>query len=528
MKKTLSLLSLFAFSIITKAQELHIEWNRFIGGDGSCWAQIRSSIATSDNGILFIGSTSCDDKGDIPPYNVPGTDVFVGKLDSSQQLSWVRMLGGNGADYGDALTEFPNGDFGIGITTSSLDLPGFHDGSDIFLVRLANDGTVKSQKCYGGYYAETVISLVPTEENGLVVLATSTGASDDVPSHYGGSMFLNDWWLFKTDSSGNIIWSKVYGGTDDEHGGKGSLIAIDTSYYIFGSSRSTDHDCTDTAWHSGTNSWYDLYLLKTDTAGNLLWSKSYGGTGYERATMAIHDSTDSTVVMLGESQSYDHNSIGNHGGPDQLVVKADLNGNVIWNSMLGTSSQEFPKSICRHSSIGYYVVGNTDYGTIGGQDGVISYIGINGDSISRLVFGSISHESVASVHQYNEGFVTTGSTQKTSFTEGVNIWHQGEGPAAFSFISKLEYWPLNIANLKEESTLLITPNPAQNIVQIKLPNEKGRLVVWSMNGKKMFQKKIRKETQYIEIGISDWSKGIYLVQWESENGGVLAEKLVNN
>jgi ribosomal protein S11 len=469
MRKLYLILFLFFTDISLNAQELHLEWTRYIGGDNTCSVSGRFAIPTSDKGILFTGMTNCNNVGQMPPCSFDHLNAYIGKIDSFQQLSWLKTFGGSEDDLGNALCETSDGGYAMVVRTISYDgdVIGNHGLGDIWLLRFNHNGDLLWKKCYGGGWDEVPASIIATPENGFLISGSSTGSGGDVPGHYGPSQFYNDWFVVKTDENGNIIWSKNYGGTDDESL-FGSILVINNSYYLVSKSESKDYDCTDTLWHSNVNTEFDAYVLKLDTAGNIIWSKSYGGSKFDDARHAIYDDRDSSIVFAGETSSNDFMVNNNHGSRDILVMKINLDGELQWSTCLGASNSQLGASICKADDNGYMVSGLASYGGIGAQDGWISYLNSNGEEQTSKFFGSTSNDIINSIVPYLDGFVTIGWTIGANFTEGQNIGYTSLQNISYMPLSYFDYWPVFTGKIsKEENGLKVYPNPAGDELHIK-------------------------------------------------------------
>lgn len=153
-------------------------------------------------------------------------------------------------------------------------------------------------KTYGGTGSDTGTGdTVQTSDGGYAI------SGDTNSSGTGGS----DFWLIKTDSDGNAQWNETYGGAFDEVSG-GMCLTSDGGFAIAGGTYS---------FGAGGE---DFYLVKTDSAGNMQWNQTYGGTGLENG-YALLQSSDGGYLLTGTTQSF------GAGGNDIWLVKTDALGN---------------------------------------------------------------------------------------------------------------------------------------------------------------------------------------------------------
>jgi hypothetical protein len=157
----------------------------------------------------------------------------------------------------------------------------------------ANGGALAWNKTYGGTNDEGAYPLVQTVDGGYALAGFTRS--------YGAGGW--DVWLVKTDSSGNMQWSKTYGGTGDE-GAYSMVQTTDGGYALAGSTNS---------YGAGSN---DFWLVKTDGAGNPQWTKTYGETGDDYA-YSIVQTSDGGYALAGCGFAN--------------LVKTDSSGNMQWN-----------------------------------------------------------------------------------------------------------------------------------------------------------------------------------------------------
>ena len=119
-----------------------------------------------------------------------------------------------------------------------------------------------------------------TSDGGYVAAGFTASFDFDVSGNHGGY----DYWIVKFDSTGDTLWTKTYGGTNDD-------IALsikqtcDQGFIIAGYSYSNDGDITD---HNGSTGFTDSWLVKTDSQGNIEWSESLGGTDMDKEIGRAH------------------------------------------------------------------------------------------------------------------------------------------------------------------------------------------------------------------------------------------------
>lgn len=517
MKKLLLICIIQFITYCSYCQSLHVDSTRFITGNKLSSTILNSAIPTTDGGILFVGWTGGNPGGIVPYFpDTTSANVLVGKMDNNKQISWIKLFGGTLGDNGMAACEVPDGGYAVLCIVQSLDMDVTdHKGAnDLWLLRLDANGNVIWKKSYGSSYSDVALSVANTPDGGFVMLGNTNGSDGDVPFHYGGYFEL-DWLVVKTDGAGNVQWSRNLGSTADEYT-RGAILAIDDSYYLIGASAGTDNDCTDTAWHSGVRTPYDCYILKMDAAGNVVWSRSYGGSGGEAAFHAIYDKRDSTIMITGLTTSSDYMVTENHGLEDVWVVKVNKEGNLIWQKSIGSSKSEGGVSICATHNGGYMILATVG-GVVGRGDMWLIMTDEDGNKIADKVIGGTESEFPRVVHPFSGGYAIAGISSSISFTEGITYGR--ETPYQAGFISFIDFWKASVSDINGQiNQLILVPNPATGSVKIIVPESRksGVLSVMNSIGSSIYSLKFN-GIGNIELNTDNWPAGAYLVQWQGDD-----------
>jgi len=284
------------------------------------------SVLTNDGAGYFFGLGTID--ATITQY-----DFCLAKMNLYGDTLWTKIYAGNGNDGANRLYEDINGSIQtIGSTYS------FGSGSaDIYLLKLNSVGDTLWTKAIGNPYYNIGINSLKLSDGNFMILALTDSIG----------VGLNDCGLIKIDSSGNILWNKFY----DGGGAEGSLTGIapmtDGGFVLSGSTKS---------YGAGD---YDTYVIRTDSLGNIIWAKTYGGSLGEGGA-SITKCADGVVVANAT------NGFG-QGGYDIYVVKLDFNGNIMWAKTYGTTIDEFASKIKQTSDNGFIIGGF--YGVVTGDRG---------------------------------------------------------------------------------------------------------------------------------------------------------------
>jgi hypothetical protein len=185
-------------------------WQKCLGGTSNETAvAIRQ---TADHGFIVTGNTNSNDG------NVTGNhglnDVWVLKLSESGNLDWQKTLGGTDYDYGYSIEETAEGGYIVAGSTKSIDgnVIGNHGGTDAWVVKLSNVGTLIWQKALGGSGGENAYQVHQTAQGDYIVAGYTNSTGGDVSENHGGS----DAWFLKLSTIGTLIWQKTLGGSSNE------------------------------------------------------------------------------------------------------------------------------------------------------------------------------------------------------------------------------------------------------------------------------------------------------------------------
>ncbi|MFH2035407.1 MAG: DJ-1/PfpI family protein [Candidatus Zixiibacteriota bacterium] len=208
---------------------------------------------------------------------------------------FARIYGGSASEGAFDLLELDNGDFMItGYTFSGGD-----GDADLLIARVKKTGELDWMRTYGGGGNEYGYGIAPTKEGGFLAagFTTSYGSGD------------KDVYLVKIDDAGNIIWEKEYGGQSWE-AGRSVCVTDDNHYLVCGFT------------HSFGAGEEDIYLIKVDSGGHEIWSKTYGGERVEVGNTVIQ-AQDGNYIVSGTSGTYAG------GNTDFYLMIIDKDGAVI-------------------------------------------------------------------------------------------------------------------------------------------------------------------------------------------------------
>lgn len=280
-----------------------------------------SRLFLDKNGDYVVISSSISNDGDVLGSHLNSTctscsDAWMFRTDTSGGINYSKRLGGSWGEAGKDLIFTADSGYMLLCATKSDDgdVSGLHGlpGGDLdnWLVKTDHAGNILWQKCYGGTYNEVPYRIIQTLDNGFLMIGSAQSLNYDVTGNHG----FDDVWVLKTDSSGNIEWQKCFGGSSFDSG-TDAIQFEDSSYLILAYTNSNDGDVIGLHGNS-----VDAWLLKLDKSGQLVWQKCYGGSQDDRG-LEFTQTTDGGFLMCGTSSSNDGDVSGNHGFYDVWLVK---------------------------------------------------------------------------------------------------------------------------------------------------------------------------------------------------------------
>lgn len=349
-------------------------WAKNFGGTGTTYSH---GLTLDGSGNIYIigtfsNTTDFDPNGGITNLtSIGGNDAFISKLDGNGNFIWAKSMGGASNDAVKSVAIDASGnviatgtysgtaDFDPNAGVSNLTSAG---GGDIFVLKLDAIGNFLWAKSMGGssndfpgcmnidfsgniYTTGHFEATVDFDPSASVFNLTSSGAED---------IFIS-----KLDANGNFIWAKSIGSTstDISYG-----ICIDVAGKIYTTgyySGTVDFDPNAGITNLTSVGGDDVFVLKLDSNGDLIWAKSMGGSGLEYGKTLVLDNISSIYIsgLYNGTADFDPNSGTNNIVPngifDVFISKLDTSGNFVWVKSFGGTDMEYATAIVldKHHSI---------------------------------------------------------------------------------------------------------------------------------------------------------------------------------
>lgn len=404
MKIFIYLIFLFLAECVS-GQIPEIQWAKCFGGTSTDRA--RCIIETTDGGFIAVGSTASND-GDVTD-NHGSYDNWIIRFDSVGNIIWQNAFGGSSWDDGTSIIKCYDGNFIIAANTWSEDgdVSFNHGDRDWWVVKISGDGDILWERSYGGSYTEYAYSIQQTFDSGFIICGYAGSNDGDIMGYHG----YKDYWIVKTDSIGEIEWQSCLGGTDYEYA-YSITQTIDGGYFVCGNSLSDDGDVIGIDPIDNGNIW----ILKLSETGEIVWQKNFGGTLADYA-YSIKSTPDGGSIIAGTTFSINGDVVGNHGSSDMWIIKLNSTGSVLWKKCFGGNGFDGANEIELTSDGGYIIAGYTfsidgditEY--FGNYDYWIVKIDADGNLLWQKSLGANLSEKCYSIKEtIDGGFIVAGET----------------------------------------------------------------------------------------------------------------------
>ena len=513
--------------ISSYAQTPIIQWQKSLGGTDLDEAY--SINISNANGFIITGYSDSWD-GDLTNSH-GGDDLWLVKLDTSANLSWQKSLGGTESESGHLVLQTLDGGYIICGNTSSIDgdvtglhVDFFHE-DDYWIVKTDNAGNIEWQKCLGGTESDRGNAIYQTADSGYVVIGEASSNDGDVAFHYGCNGCPEDFWIVKIDKNGNLEWQKTYGGTGYDFA-QSIIQTANGGYIAVGVTTSIDGDVT------GNHGGFDAWVIRLDSAGNLLWQKCYGGSAGD-ALYSVAEVSNGEFVIAGNTDSDDGDVSNNHGVEDAWLLKINNLGTILWQKCFGGSSGDNSFSMEMTTDGGFVMTGETDSndGDVTGNHGQGDFWIIKTDQNGNLEWqkclGGSSPDIAYSVKQCSDnGFIIAGFSESNDGDVTGNHSGGSCGPTCRDFwVVKLSPSGTNVQDVASFEKLSTAIDDKLHYSLSSSANCNSQLQLFDVMGRIIFEKQVEIKNGYnkSELQIPSLSPAVYFVRVKTEAGSVTAK-----
>ncbi|MBL7995107.1 hypothetical protein JNM05_07000 [bacterium] len=328
-----------------------------------------------------------------------GCDNNKSSLHEAPIITFEKAIGNSDWQMGLASVQSSDGGYLIaGITgdSSGIDENGY-------LVKINSSGDTLWTRSYGMTYRDGFFDIKSTSDGGVIIVGRSI---DDIQ--------YDNVYVIKLDAISNLQWSRYYGSLNDSEEAASILQTPDGGYLICG--------------RNGINGvYYDVYLLKINSSGDSLWSKTYSRAGNNFGS-SILNTNDGGYIIAGHTVD--------SGNEDVYLVKTDATGNITWNKTYGGSGNDIGRDIKQTKDNGYIIVGRME------NDIYLIKANSSGDTVWTRTFDGYGYWAGSSVELADDGgFLVAGSVLNNSnnssdvyllkvSANGDSLWSRSFGGAA--------------------------------------------------------------------------------------------------
>jgi hypothetical protein len=519
MKKICSTITLLFFAVNTFSQN---SFQRLIGGPQHERSQ--TVYSTGDGGYMVNAASGSFGAGDI--------DMMLIKLDVSGNILWSNTY--NTGEYDNAEFSIQTSDQKY-VCAGRSNINGGSFPTSAIIYKTDSAGNLLFSKRYGGTGNDGFVHIIETSDNGFAAVGNTQSLSA------GGSDIL----LVRTDLNGDTIFTRSYGTAENESGSY--VIQLPDNGFLIAGRQATVN---------GTRG--DGILLRTDSAGNQLWSKMYGDTLFEELTSVQHTS-DGGFIVSGSTTG------NGSGGFDILLMKTDSGGAVTWSQAYGGAASDAAYDVHITSDNGFLVSGFTEslgYGhrlSQGADEsnifllktndtGAVQWMEVYGDGLQDEAFRSaIASDGGYLVGGFTTNYLTSDSSQiiiiKTD-SMGISGCHESQvmpADSIFTIASRdtlfqqqsgipianfsLQLTPVVPANddaclfsqvnsVDKENYFEIYPNPFNDILHIRTGSGKSTVRILDTLGKECMR--ISDAVETVNVNTANLSSGIYFITISNE------------
>ena len=347
-----------------------------------------SIILTFDGKYVVAGSTYSSATGD--------GDVYLAMIDSGGNVLWTKLYGGIMDESGNCVIQSKDSGFVIAGTTES-----YGNGmSDVYLVKTNQNGDTLWTKTYGGGNFDSGNSVQNTFDGGFII-AGQESSTDSIAHIY----------MIKTDSIGDTLWTKSYP-MAAWAGAIGIVQLPDSGYMVFG-------DFENNVTGNGD---YDLVWMKTNSLGNLLWTKTYEDTIANDYATSIHQNSDSGFILASRTENiFTLNTT-------STIIRLDSNGDSLWVKPIGLNRNYSVGETIQTPDSGFVNVGSIYDDSLFISTLCLVKLNSAGDSLWSVSFdGLYSANGFAIQNTSDDGLIMCGMTYDTTLADVYVVKTDGMG-----------------------------------------------------------------------------------------------------
>lgn len=442
------------------------------------------------------------------PHNENGSSAYAAKYNHNGSIAWVFYFNGSIDDQGSAIWYEGDNVYVIGTTgafNTTLNFtpvgnayqtfkPGYEDA---FIAKLDINGNIL-WSTYFGTAGKDRGEGIAVDANGSIYVAGHTDSSSfpiaGTPAQ-GSNAGKNDSFVAKFNSTGSLVWSTYFGGTDDDiiHGG-GLSVDSDGNVLLTGSTLSSDFPVTSGSPQGGQ----DAFLVKFNKDGVVQWSKYVGGSGKDAGRQARTDINDN-IFVVGDTESSnfptasaEQPSFGG-GVSDIFLSKYSPSGTLLMSTFVGGAGNENGGSLGVSFIGNVYLAGITTSSGLDTPDANLTYQGYtdglvrkydNGGVLKHSTYmGGSGHDRALSIYvDWHEQVMVVGDTNSTDFAVMKDEPQTLVNPQGDGFMATYDFYPapaMATFNKTLSTEFIPTKVPDLRVAEDVTLYKDGGKVIWT-------------------------------------------------
>lgn len=326
-------------------------WEHQYGGIlGSGFYNGAYRIFKADPENYYIVATAWSSEGDITYDPYPdANNCWILKIDSEGNIIWDKIFGGSCSEYGSSGTLSSDSSviFYGNTCSSDGDITENFGLWDVWMIKVDTQGNKVWDKSLGNDNQDGPSAMIQTSDNGFLAATYSYyGEGGNIEcENFDPNMEFVEAVLLKLDENANLQWQRCYGGS--RHDDIDDIVETEDGYLLACSTNSSDRDVEGAGYHLGYDNGghitSDIWLVKTDFEGNIVWSKCYGGY-YDETSSRVFRTGDGGYIVFGSTSSNDGDVSGYHNEAgwfrDIWVIKVSSTGQLQWQQCIGGAGNE--------------------------------------------------------------------------------------------------------------------------------------------------------------------------------------------
>lgn len=495
MKYLYSLLLVLVATAIYAQQSPSIVWQKSFGGTNS---DMPISIYLAPDGMLYLNGTTYSND-----YDVRGrkgtSSMWLCKLDTTGYMYWNKCYGSSQFSTGLGLMPMNNNILLIGsVSGDGGDVTLSKGQNDVWAVKVDDNGAIVNDKNYGGSSFDRASAVVKGVDGSYVFCGTAYSTDGDIDTNKKSG--TSTAWVVKVDTAGSVVWQ--------------SFIEDTTAYpFVFGMDQTNDSGYMFVGSSGG-----DVFASKLDKSGTQQWLVKYGGDSTLEYLYDVCDAGDGGYMVVGYSKSPNGDLDTNYGEEDVWVIKLDDTGSMVWQRNYGGTGLDIGRKVIQCLEGGFLLLGYTrshdidvsgNHNIHGSADIWAVKIDDTGAIEWQKCLGGVNSEFGLDVIQMQSGnFLICGYAE--SWTGDLDKNYGG-----------YDGWLLKLSNpnivsaktIVNEHVISIYPNPANDKVMVSINSvDKGELALVDMQGRVLAIQALNEQIKQYSFDVSGVPVGNYYIR----------------